>query len=431
MIENETTEFKLTATDAVYKEVIAFANSNGGTIYVGVDDRGNSVGLPDIDETYTKLTNGIRDAILPDVTMFVKYVLTDENVIQITVNEGMYKPYYLKAKGLRAGGVYVRQGASCAPASGEQIRALIKASDGDIFEEGRSLEQNLSFSAAKNAFHRYDVDFSEEKYRNLGIVNGNDGLYTNLALLLSDQCPYTTKIAVFADEDNTVFRASRQFGGSVFEQLDQTFAFLMLNNKNAATFQGLNRVDKWDYPETALREALLNALVHRDYNFSGSIIINENEKETEFISIGGLLPGLSAEDIKNGISQPRNKRLAEVFHRLRLIESYGTGIRRIFHLYKDCPAQPRLEITQNSFKLVLPNMNYQTQPPHPESASKSALQMHAVLSFLSENGSASIEEIQDLLGVKKTRAYMILKNMSENQMIFSKGKGADRKYFAL
>lgn len=76
----------------------------------------------------------------------------------------------------------------------------------------------------------------------------------------------------------------------------------------------MERIEKQDYPEEALREALLNAIVHRDYSYSGSIIINVNDERIEFISIGGLLPGLSTDDIRIGISQPRNKNLAEMFH---------------------------------------------------------------------------------------------------------------------
>lgn len=115
---------------------------------------------------------------------------------------------------------------------------------------------------------------------------------------------------------------------------------------------------KKDYPVEAIREALFNAIVHRDYSYSGSIIINITEKEMEFISIGGLLPDLTSEDIRSGISQPRNKKLAEIFHRLHLIEAYGTGIRKIFDLYKTCNRQPDIVLTPNTFKLVLPNMNF-------------------------------------------------------------------------
>ena len=184
--ESERIEYKSQMIDDIYKEVIAFANTEGGVIYLGIDDQGNLVGIDNVDETYTRLTNGIRDAIAPDVTMFVRYVLQDNKVIRIEVNEGSYKPYYLKSKGIKPSGVYVRQGVSSVQASPNQIRQMIKDSDGDIFEEIRSLEQNLTFDAAKATFQRYGVEFSAEKYRALGITR-ND-VYTNLALLISDQC---------------------------------------------------------------------------------------------------------------------------------------------------------------------------------------------------------------------------------------------------
>lgn len=117
--ESENIEFKVQMTDDIYKEVIAFANTDGGIIYIGVDDNGNEVGITDIDETYTRITNGIRDTIQPDVTMFIKYTLQDNQVVKIIVGEGSYKPYYLKSKGLKPSGVYIRQGTSRAQASPE------------------------------------------------------------------------------------------------------------------------------------------------------------------------------------------------------------------------------------------------------------------------------------------------------------------------
>lgn len=117
------------------------------------------------------------------------------------------------------------------------------------------------------------MEFSEEKYRVLGICDSSDMLFTNLAHILSDQCGHTIKAAAFADENNTQFRDSKEFAGSIFTQLEETFSYLMLCNKNTSIFQGLERVDSPDYPEAALREALLNALIHRDYSFSGSVII--------------------------------------------------------------------------------------------------------------------------------------------------------------
>lgn len=430
--ESERIEYKSQMLEDLYKEVIAFANTDGGVIYIGIDNEGNLTGIDDVDETYTRLTNGIRDAIAPDVTMFVRYVLQDNKVIRIEVGEGSYKPYYLKSKGMKPTGVYVRQGASSVQASPDQIRQMIKESDGDNYEDSRSLDQDLTFSAAETAFQRYGVEFSIEKYRVLGITQ-ND-IFTNLALLLSDQCHHTTKIAVFKDEFCTEFRDSKEFGGSVFKQFEDAVNYLALCNKTVSTIKGVVRTDKQDYPEEAIREALLNALVHRDYGFSGSIIINVNDSKMEFISLGGLLPGLSTEDIRIGVSQPRNKKLAEVFHRLRLIESYGTGIRRIFKLYENCPIQPVIEVTANAFKIVLPNMNAcgAVAERVPEAAEKAPVaitpQMKTVLDYLAEYGEMTDEDLQELLNIKKTRAYLLARQMNENGLIDIIGRGAAKKY---
>ena len=430
--ESERIEYKSQMLEDLYKEVIAFANTDGGVIYIGIDNEGNLTGIDDVDETYTRLTNGIRDAIAPDVTMFVRYVLQDNKVIRIEVGEGSYKPYYLKAKGIKPTGVYVRQGASSVQASPDQIRRMIKESDGDNYEDSRSLDQDLTFSAAETAFQRYGVEFSIEKYRTLGITQ-ND-IFTNLALLLSDQCLHTTKIAVFKDEFCTEFRDSKEFGGSVFKQFEDSVTYLALCNRTASTIKGVVRTDKKDYPEEAIREALLNALVHRDYSFSGSIIINVNDSKMEFISLGGLLPGLSTEDIRIGVSQPRNKKLAEIFHRLRLIESYGTGIRRIFKLYENCPVQPSIEATANAFKIVLPNMNAAgiATESIPAATEKEPVaitpQMKTVMDYLAEYGEMTDEDLQELLNVKKTRAYLLARQMNETGLIEIIGRGAGKKY---
>jgi ATP-dependent DNA helicase RecG len=358
--------------------------------------------------------------------MFVKYELDPRGCIRTEVSEGSYKPYYLKAKGLKPSGVYIRQGASSVPASYEQIRRMIKNADGDQFEEMRSLTQELTFDACANVFAENNTAFGPEKYSVLGIRNPTQNQYTNLALLLSDQCAHTTKVAVFADEQNTIFRDSKEFSGSILKQAGETFDYLQLNNKNRSVLEGLVRRDYPDYPTDALREGLLNAMIHRDYSFSGSIIINVNDKGIEFISIGGLMPGLSVEDIRNGISQLRNRNLAGIFHRLRFIEEYGTGIRRMFALYGNRAAQPEIVVTPNSFRLVLPNMNAVENRPAPTLNN----QANRILEYLSEHGAASEGDIQSILKIKRTRAYTLTKEMAEAGLIKIIGRGAGKKFVA-
>jgi ATP-dependent DNA helicase RecG len=428
--ETEKIEFKEIVTDDIYKEVIAFANTDGGTLSIGINKSGEAAPLADVDGDYTRITNGIRDAIAPDVTIFVKYTLEENRIVRIDVGEGSYKPYYLKSKGLKPSGVYVRQGASSVPASPEQIRQMIKNADGDMFEDLRALEQSLTFRCAADTFSKHGLEFGEDKYYALGVRSSTQNLYTNLGLLLSDQCAHTVKVAVFSDENNTVFRDRKEFAGSIFEQLEETFSYLQLCNQNRSVIDGLERIDYWDYPQEAIREALINALIHRDYSFSGSVIININDKEIEFISIGGLLAGLSPEDIRNGISQPRNRKLAEVFHRLRFIESYGTGIRRIYSLYKDCAELPTIEVTPQTFKITLPNRSNSAQAAHGSQRPKQTVtpQMQVILTYLAEHGELSDTELQELLSIKRTRAFTLTKQMQGDGLISIVGRGADKKY---
>ena len=146
-IESETIELKSSVVADLCKEVIAFANTRGGTLYIGVEDNGTVIGVDSADRVTLQINNMVRDSIKPDITMFVHYetqVINDKQIIAVTVQEGTDRPYYLGSKGLKPSGVYVRNGTSTDPASDTAIRKMIKETDGDSFETMRSLEQNLS-----------------------------------------------------------------------------------------------------------------------------------------------------------------------------------------------------------------------------------------------------------------------------------------------
>ena len=150
LYESESVELKEVYTPEVKKEVVAFANTNGGTIYIGVQDNGGIIGLDNPDFVMQQIANAVRDSIRPDVSMFTNIELVmkeNKNVIKITVQQGTKKPYYLTDKGLKPSGVYVRSGAASAPASEDAIRMMIKMTDGESFENNRSLVQDLTFAS--------------------------------------------------------------------------------------------------------------------------------------------------------------------------------------------------------------------------------------------------------------------------------------------
>jgi ATP-dependent DNA helicase RecG len=357
--EGLTVEYKQEYTEEFKKAIVAFANTDGGTLYVGIADDGAVVGVNDADDTLLKITNVIRASIVPDVTLFVACkieTIEGKAVIVVTVQKGSASPYYIAGKGIRPEGVYVRQGASSVPASQSAILKMIKETDGEHYEKTRSLNQDLTFAGAENVFKAKAVPFGPNPMKSLHLRTA-DGIYTNLGLLLSDQAMHTIKLAVFEGRDKEIFKDRREFSGSLLKQLNETYNFIDMYNHTHAEVSGLYRTDLRDYPEEAIREALLNAMVHRDYGFSSSTLISIFEDRMEFVSIGGLPKGISLDDISLGVSVPRNENLANIFYRLKFIEAYGTGIPKILRSYADFSRQPLLQATDNAFKITLPNRN--------------------------------------------------------------------------
>lgn len=341
--ENERMEYKLLGTngklpDSLIKEVVAFVNSDGGEIYVGIADDG-------------------------------------------------------------------------------AIKEMLMQTSGRSYESARSIEQNLTFDALKK-------EFGENQMKTLHLI-GSDELYTNLALLLSDQCPFTTKVAVFEENDPLIFQDRREMTGSILTQLDDVLAYVDQYNKTHAQVGAKYREDKKDYPPEAIREALLNCIVHRDYSFSGSNIINIYDDHMEFISIGSLLPGISMQSVMRGLSQSRNKNLAELFYRLRLVESYGTGIKKIIKLFEGYKA-PEFATEEGGFFVTMYSKNKtkkKTQKP-PQLQGSEELIMESV----NKNGYVTRIDVEEMLNVKQTRAYTFLKKLCDKGELEAVSEGKNTKY---
>lgn len=432
----ETVELKSIVMDDLKKEIIAFANCDGGTLYVGVADDGTVLGVENADECALQISNMMRDAVKPDVTMFIHYETLDcegKAVVAVNIQRGTNRPYYLAKKGLRPEGVYVRQGYSSVPATDTAIRQMIKETDGDSFENMRSINQALTFETTKKEFEKRNIAFGQPQMQTLKLVSA-DGIYTNLGLLLSEQCPHTIKAAVFEGTNQNVFKDRREFSGSLMQQLNEVYDYIDFHNQTHATFQKLLRIDTRDYPEVAVREALLNSLVHRDYSFRASTLISIYEDRIEFVSIGGLLPGLELDDLMMGVSVCRNPHLANVFYRLQLIEVYGTGMKKIMGAYADIPVQPKIATTNNAFKIILPNVNATPKtvksPKEIENAAASVLDSNEekILQFLMEHPMITRKEAQALLEVSQSTAGRILKAMVDSGQIKQLGGSRTTRY---
>lgn len=452
VFENLDLEFKEIYVPELKKDIVAFANTEGGSLYIGIRKDGVVVGVDDPDDVMLRVASGLKDGIRPDIMPFVKIQNIErdgKSVVEVAVEIGTGRPYYLQDKGLKPSGVYVRKGSASQPLSDEGIREMILESSGKSYEKCRSMNQELTFTVFQKEMAARNMESGITQMRTLRMIDEN-GLFTNLALLLSDQCEHTIKVAIFQGIEKTVFRDRKEFSGSLLHQLNEIYHMIDMFNKTMATFSGLNRTDKRDYPEDAVRESLLNCIVHRDYSFSGSTLINLYDDRIEFVSLGGLVSGLSMEAVLMGVSQSRNPNLAAVFYRMRLIESYGTGIGKIQRLYKN-ESTPIFETAKGVFRVVLPNCNDNTVSDNVShhttikieevmkteteviSGTKATVvhssdSMELVYRLAKEKGQIKRKDVENLLDVKSTRAYVILNTMVEEGRLRINGTGRGTFY---
>lgn len=425
-VESPQLELKEQINAEFKKEIIAFANTDGGEIYVGIARDGSITGIADPESEMEKIGNMIRDGIKPDLTAYTSIERVEDdgkNLIRVSVTRGLKRPYHLTDKGLKPAGVFVRHGVSSVPATDEAIRQMLRESDGTTFDKMRSVNQELTFEYAEKTFQASQIAFDALHKRTLGLIDV-DGYYTNAALLLSDQCGHIIRCAVYEGTGKNKFKTRKEFSGSILKQMDDAYSFLSLNNNLRATFDGLRRIDHADYPEEAMREALVNAVVHRDYDYSGSIIINIYDDRMEFISLGGLVKGLTLADIRGGVSQPRNAVIANVFYRLELIESYGTGIQKILESYAGCGIEPKFAPAPASFVVTLPNRNTAETAASDPGLSRE----ENILRLMAKQGAVTRKDVEQLLGCSSFPANKALAALVEQGKIVKTGAARGTKY---
>jgi len=419
MLENTTTEFKREYNDKAKNTMLAFLNTDGGTLYIGLDDDGSVYGVDgDVDLEARRIASGFRDSVTPDPSGWfsVEPEYRDgKTIIVVKIKRGASAPYCYTAAGLTPQGVYVRIGSNTVRATYEHIRQIIKDNGAGQFISELSIEQNLIFTEAERIFAEKEVKFGPAQKRSLGLINP-DGRYTNLALILSDQCPYTTKVAIFEGANKAKFKDRKEFTGSLFKQNEDVNAYLNVFNRIRGTFEGIYRIDHPDYPEIAIREAFVNALIHRDYSIEGSILVSMFDDRLEFMSLGGIMPGVTHELMRLGVSVTRNEKLARIFYRLNVIEAYGTGIPRIYEAYEACEIQPEIPVVDGGFLIRLPNRNFSGEKREnsgelPEGSNEKKI----VDGFKNERFSK--ENAAEFLGISPSGAYKLLQRMTKSGIL--------------
>ncbi len=413
MTEDLNTEYKKEYADSILKTVIAFSNTAGGRILVGVDDDGSYVGVENIDLTARKCVSSIADKIRPDVTSTtcVNIVGNDVKIIEIIVNEGDKKPYYLREKGLRAESVYVRNGSSSMPVTDEGFYKMIQSIRSASYESQMSFRQDLTFNYLKKMFSEKNLPLDEEHMRIMHIIE--NGKYTNLGFMLSDQFDQPVKMASFRNRYKNEFLDRSISEGSVLKHFDDAMDFMMKYNKLSSKIAGKTRIDTYAFHPEVLREAMINAIAHRDYSINSTILVSVYPDRITIVSPGGLNTPYSVKELFSGVSSLRNRNLADILYRLKLIEAYGTGLPRISEAYRNLQNKPEIETGAASFMISLP---------------ASDIKNDNLEKFISDRSEFTRDELQKSLNTTKSDANFKIKTLMEQGKIIKIGGGRSTKY---
>lgn len=337
--ESKTLEFKqqLPKGQQIAKTLIAFANSSGGKLIVGVTDDRQLVGIQDdIFELQDKITSMIYELCAPQLAAQI-YIENIDGVelLVVEVARGSLFPYYLKSVG-REQGTYIRLGASNRVASPEHIQQLELQRLNISFDALANYQyplEKLNLTVLEEAFKAADKTLTLEKMLNLKLVIEEQGQrYAShgLLILLGQYEHVMTQCARFKGTNMSVFLDRKEYTGDLFSQIEQAEIFIKNHLSLRAEIRGLKRYDYLEIPENAIREALVNAYVHRDYsNFGRNIKVAVYDDLVNIVSPGGLPNGLTEADLLQGRSEIRNRVLARVFRELGYIEHWGSGLQRI------------------------------------------------------------------------------------------------------
>ena len=329
---------KLPKNESIAKTIVAFSNTSGGKLIIGIKDNHQIKGIEEdnIFKLQDKISSIIYDNCYPNILPEIYTVnIEDKLILVIEVFRGNLLPYYLKKDG-KNNGTFIRIEATNRKAEFENILELERQKRHVSYDEEINYETNLAvldLAPIKNRFNAQNKKLDITKLKNLKLVKEeNDKLYPTNALLIAlgyfENC--MIKCARFKGTTMEVFLDKKEYSTDLFSMLENTLSFIQNHINLRGEIKGLCRIDTYELPTEALREALINALIHRDYtNLGRDIKVAIYDDTVEIVSPGGLPVNITMEDIHSGRSETRNRVLANLFKELGLIEKCGSGIKRM------------------------------------------------------------------------------------------------------
>jgi len=414
MKENKTLEFKSDITNTFLKTVSAYSNFGNGEIFFGVNDDGTICGIENVRQVCLDIENKINDSISPKPD-FELEIDDSRKIIRLSVKEGAYKPYLYKGK------AYRRSDSATIEVDQAELKSLILEGSNLSFEELVCKNNELTFEelSAKLMEKLGVSSVSEDVLRTLGLVT-KDKKYNNAAALLSDRNNfYGIDMARFGNSINEIMDRETIAGTSILKQYDLAVSMIK-RYYQYEEISGIERKIVELIPENAYREAIANALIHRDWSINSHIRVAMFPDRIEIKSPGGLPKDLTVEEYENGeISCLRNPILGNVFFRMKYIEMFGTGVTRIKYAYADARIKPKFTITDHVISVILPVISNKYNVTSDE---------EKVIRVLENGLQLSSSEIAKAVGYTKTKTLRIIDALKEKGYVKVLGNGRGTKY---
>ncbi len=418
-IETNRIENKEQLNEDFEQEVIAFLNyKEGGIIYVGVRKDGQVVGVDNLDQTQLQIKDRIKNNIQPSTLGLFDVIvekIDNQEVIKVVISSGTEKPYYLRKKGRTPEGCYLRVGSSKERMTFEMIDNMYAKRVKNTLKEIEAPRQELTFNQLKIYYEEQGLQLNENFLKNLDLLT-SEGKYNYNAFLLADENNVSIKVVKYLGTDKMDLVKNQEYGyRCIITATQRVLDRLEAENTVYAKIEYKGRKEVEMIDKKALKEAVINAIVHNDYSYGNSPIIELYSDRIEITSAGGLPQELSKTDFFRGVTAPRNKELIRVFKDVDLIENIGSGILRILKAYdKNCFIfmdnflRVSFKYRENPFEYA-PKINQEN-----DQRELSNIQ-NKIISLISQNSKITQKEMAKILEVSREKIkynIAILKDMN-------------------
>lgn len=436
-IEDSRTEFKVKLVDDLEESVIAFLNKDGGDIYIGIDDNGNVVGLKNnMDLLQRKVKDKIISSVEPSVLgLFDLEVLEkdDKKYLKITIAKGYDTPYHIKGMGMTPDSCFIRVGSSNERMDEHLINKMFRERTKDSLKNIVSPRQDLTFTDLKIYYAEKGFNVGDNFEKQLDFFT-KDGKYNYVAYLLADSNRVSIKVAKYAGDDVDELMENYEFGDcSLIKATYRVLEKFRTENKVYAKITYPERIEQPMYDYTAVREAVINAIVHNDWATEYPPKFEFFSDRLEISSFGGIQSEFTEEEFLQGYSAPKNPELMKVFRDLELVEHLGTGIRRILKrydksIYHFYPHFIRVSIKYNQNEFEYDNKINTNDSKLDYSKSELNNIQKGIIGLMLDRPKITQEEMSNLLGVTPRTIRNHIKYLIDNDYIERVGANKNGKW---